>query len=443
MTLKTIINQFPKNFIFGTATSSYQIEGSGFGNCGESHWDSFSKKANSTFKNQSGLVACNHIQNWAEDLDLVANGGFSAYRFSFSWPRLIKNGKNEINPDGFSFYDRLLDGMLERNLSPFATLYHWDLPKTLADYGGWTNRETSKWFGDYTEKVIKCFGDRLYSVATINEPWCVSWLSHYLGHHAPGLKNLRDAVRSMHFILLAHGEATCILKSLGQHNVGIVLNKQYCQPATQNPEDISASQLNDEIHNLWFDQALFKGSYPSRILALFENHMPVGFENDLTKISQKLDWLGINYYTRSITKSDPTEKILGFKSETGSLPKTDMGWEIFPRGLTTLLERQIKVYSKSLPIYVTENGMANKDKIINDLIDDYQRIKYFELHLDEVRNLINNKAPIKGFFVWSLLDNFEWAFGYDKRFGLVHVNFDSQKRTPKKSYYAFKDALTN
>ena len=438
-----IIKSFPKDFIFGTATSSYQIEGSTFGGCGKSHWDSFATKPNATYKYESGNIACNHIEHWETDLDLIADAGFAAYRFSFSWPRLFTDGKTTKNSQGFSFYDRLLDGMLDRGILPFATLYHWELPQNLADKGGWTNRETCKWFGDYTQAIMQAFGDRLHSVATINEPWCVSWLSHYLGHHAPGLQDLESAARSMHLILVSHSHAIEVMRSFNQENIGIVLNKEYMIPESGEEEDNTACKLSDEIYNLWSDEAFFKGQYPANTLKQFDQYMPVGFEDALPQINQKLDWVGLNYYTRSIIKADKSEKNIGFKAVTGNLPKTDMGWEIFPEGLTKLINRQVRNYSKATPIHITENGMASQDRIVSEskVVDDNDRITYYRLHLEELKALLDNDYPIKSYFAWSLLDNFEWAFGYEKKFGLVKVDYKTQKRAPKSSYYAFKDAL--
>ena len=438
-----IIESFPHDFIFGTATSSYQIEGSSFGGCGRSHWDSFAQKPNATYKGQNGNIACNHIKYWEKDLDLIADAGFKAYRFSFSWPRLFIDGKTTRNNNGFSFYDRLIDGMLAREILPFSTLYHWDLPQDLADKGGWTNRDTCKWFADYTEAIMQRFGDRLHSVATINEPWCVSWLSHYLGHHSPGLRNLEAAVRSMHFILVAHSNATEVMRSYNQKNLGIVLNKEHMMPASNTDEDVEACKLSDEIYNLWFDEAIFKGQYPKKTLKLFDQYMPENFESDLPQINRKIDWIGINYYTRSIIKADQYEPNTKFITVAGDLPKTDMGWEIFPAGLTKILTRQVESYSKTISIHITENGMASHDELVNGskVINDQDRIKYYQLHLEELKALIDNKIPIKSYFAWSLLDNFEWAFGYNKTFGLVSVNYDTQIRTPKNSYYAFQRAL--
>ena len=438
-----IIKSFPKDFIFGTATSSFQIEGSSFGGCGKSHWDSFATKPNATYNYANGQIACNHIKHWATDLDLVADAGFAAYRFSFSWPRLFVDGRTTRNSQGFSFYDQLLDGMLDRGILPFATLYHWDLPQNLADRGGWTNRDTCKWFADYTESIMQAFGDRLHSVATINEPWCVSWLSHYLGHHAPGLRTLEAAAKSMHLILVAHSKAIEVIRSFNHENVGIVLNKEYMAPASGEDEDILACELSDEIYNLWFDEAIFKGQYPLNTLKLLDQYMPESFEDDLPHINQKLDWVGLNYYTRSIIKADKSEKNIGFTTVAGELPKTDMGWEIFPEGLTQLINRQVANYSKNTPIHVTENGMAGPDRKGNnsEVVDDNDRITYYRLHLEELKALLDDNIPIKSYFAWSLLDNFEWAFGYEKKFGLVRVDYNTQKRVPKSSYNAFKNAL--
>ena len=443
MSLSNIVKKFPKDFIFGTATSSYQIEGSSLGGCGESHWDSFSKMKNATHKFQNGSIACKHIENWNQDLDLIANAGFGAYRFSFSWPRILKDGRKEKNHQGISFYDQLIDGMLERDIKPFSTLYHWDLPQTLAAKGGWTNKDTCKWFADYTETVMKYFGDRLYSIATLNEPWCIAWLSHYLGHHAPGIRDLGSAVKCMHYILLAHGQSLSVLRDLGHKNVGIVLNKAYMTPASKSEKDLLACSLNDEIYNLWFDEAIFKGQYPTNSLKLFHDYMPRNFEEDLSVISKRLDWIGINYYTREIVKADLVEKNIGFKTIPGDLPKTDMGWEIFPDGLTRVLRRLIDEYSKSLPIHITENGIATRDHLNNGAVDDSERVNFLTLHLEKIKSLLDEKAPIKGYFAWSLLDNFEWSFGYEKRFGIVHVDFDTQKRVPKNSYFEFQNALNH
>ena len=436
-----IIKKFPKNFIFGTATSSYQIEGQKFGGCGLSNWDTFAKKKGKTFKGHDGSIACAHILNFEKDLDLVKECGLSAYRFSFSWPRLYPNQDGKINSLGLEFYDKLLDTLLEKNLLPFATFYHWDLPKYLDDKGGWTKLDTVKRFSEFSNLIMDKYGNRIHSIATINEPWCVSWLSHYWGEHAPGIRNIAATAKSMHNILLAHGNAVEIARDYGHKNVGIVLNKTDVIPHTNKEEDTFAAKIYDEIHNTWFDEAIFKGKYPINLLNILRPYMPKNYSNDLKIISKKIDWVGINYYTRTIVKKDNNEKYFGFKALKGNLPKTDMGWEIYPEGLNEVIMKLIKNYSKKTPIYITENGMAHMEKFDNGKVDDIERISFYEKHLTEIKKLLNKGFPLRGFFAWSLLDNFEWAFGYSKRFGLIYVDFKSLKRIPKKSWFEFKKVL--
>ena len=436
-----IIKKFPKNFIFGTATSSYQIEGQKFGGCGLSNWDTFAKKKGKTFKGHDGSIACAHILNFKKDLDLVKECGLSAYRFSFSWPRLYPNQDGKINSLGLEFYDKLLDTLLEKNLLPFATFYHWDLPKYLDDKGGWTKLDTVKRFSEFSNLIMDKYGNRIHSIATINEPWCVSWLSHYWGEHAPGIRNIAATAKSMHNILLAHGNAVVIARDYGHKNVGIVLNKTDVIPHTNKEEDTFAAKIYDEIHNTWFDEAIFKGKYPINLLNILRPYMPKNYSNDLKIISKKIDWVGINYYTRTIVKKDNNEKYFGFKALKGNLPKTDMGWEIYPEGLTEVIMKLIKNYSKKTPIYITENGMAHMETFENGKVDDIERISFYEKHLKEIKKLLNKGFPLRGFFAWSLLDNFEWAYGYSKRFGLIYVDFESLKRTPKSSWFEFKKVL--
>ena len=441
MTLNDLISRLPRDFLVGVATSSYQIEGSSYGGCGLSHWDSFAQEDGAVYGAQTGAVACDHYHLWQQDLDLIAQAGFDSYRFSFSWPRILPELDNQINPEGISFYDRLIDGMLERGLKPFATLYHWDLPLRHAQTGGWQRRETAQAFADYTDIVMRHFGDRLSAVAPVNEPWCVSWLSHYWGHHAPGLKDINATAKAMHFIQLAHGLSVQVIRAHGHQNCGCVLNKEYGVPADDSAHTAGLTHLFDGIYNRWFEESLFKGTYPQEVLALFDGMMPERYEDDMQIISQPLDWVGTNYYTRSVIAPDADEPVTGFKCITQDLPKTDMGWEIVPEGLRFFLQRTADEYAPGLPQYVTENGMANPDRIISGAVDDTQRISYFHAHLEQIVQLLENQVPVAGYFAWSLLDNFEWAFGYDKRFGLVHVDYETQKRTPKSSYTAFQQGL--
>lgn len=431
---------FPEGFLFGAATAAYQIEGSSFGGCGPSHWDSFAATPGNVVRAEGGAVACDHFHHWPADLDLIRSAQMDAYRFSTSWARVMPDGVT-VNPEGLAFYDRLVDGMLERGLKPFHTLYHWDLPSALADKGGWTNRDTAHRFADYAEKISGLIGSRVAATATINEPWCVAWLSHFLGIHAPGLRDIRAAARAMHHILLAHGLAVERLRGLGMDNLGIVLNFEYVQSATSSENDLAAAARQDGIFNRWFIEALTRQSYPSEVLEGLGPHMPSGWQQDMPIIAQKLDWLGVNYYTRSIIQEDRSKAWPHLGHAAGTLARTQMGWEIFPDGLEKTLVRLARDYVGDLPIYVTENGMANADNLEDGQVADDIRTEFLFAHLGAAKNAIAQGANVRGFFYWSLLDNYEWAEGYEKRFGLVHVDYASQVRTPKASYHAYARAL--
>ena len=432
---------FPNDFIFGVATAAYQIEGSKFGNCGSSHWDTWSETPGNVHNSDNGSIACDHYNRFYDDLDIIKSGGFDSYRFSTSWSRVMPDGKS-VNSEGLDFYDRLVDGMIARGLKPNLTLYHWELPSYLADIGGWTNRDIAERFAEFTGVIINRIGDRVNHTATLNEPWCVAWLSYFLGGHAPGIRDIRAAVRAMHHVMLAHGKALEVLKSHRQSNLGIVLNLGHGEPARNTEADINATKTFDAIHTRWFMDSLFKGNYPKDMLSKVEKYMPENFESDMKLISSPIDWLGVNYYTRGVIKAAPNEPWPHFEEEEGALPKTQMGWEIYPEGLELLLKRIYNDYTNEIPIMITENGMANEDVVSNDICDDPIRVKYFEDHLQAVIRCIAYGVPIKGFFGWSLLDNYEWAYGYEKRFGLVHVDYETQKRTPKASFKAFQKAIS-
>ena len=428
---------FPEGFLFGTATAAYQIEGSRFGGAGPSHWDTFAATPGNVVRAEDGAVACDHYHRWAEDLDLIAAAGFDAYRFSTSWARVMPDGAR-VNPEGLDFYDRLVDGMLARGLQPFLTLYHWDMPAALADLGGWRNRDVALRFADFAEVIARRIGDRVVSTATVNEPWCVAWLSHFLGAHAPGLRDIRAAARAMHHILLAHGAAVERLRGLGLKNLGIVLNFDHATPASDAPEDQAAAAVQDAIFNRWFIEGITRGTYPAEALAGLAPHMPTGWEADMALIGQKLDWLGVNYYTRHIHAAAPGAPWPATREVPGPLAKTQMGWEIYPEGLEGFLTRLARDHVGDLPIYVTENGMANADV---PGVDDEARIRFVAQHFAAAQRTIAAGCNLRGFFYWSLLDNYEWAEGYEKRFGLVHVDFKTFARTPKASYHALKRAL--
>lgn len=431
---------FPPGFLFGTATSSYQIEGHGFGGAGPTHWDTFAATPGNVKGAETGARACDHYHRWAEDLDLVASAGFDAYRFSTSWARVLPEGRGAVNAEGLDYYDRLLDGMLERGLKPALTLYHWELPAALADLGGWRNRDIAAWFADFTAIIARRLGDRIWSTAPINEPWCVGWLSHFLGLHAPGLRDIRATARAMHHICLAHGTAIGVLRAEGLTNLGAVCNFEHALPADQTPESKATTDRYDAIFNRFFCEAMILGRYPEPVLEGFAPHLPRGWEQDLATIAAPLDWFGVNYYTAKRIAAAPGPWP-GTAEVPGPLPKTALGWEICPEGLTHLLTRIARDYTGSLPLYVTENGMAAPDHLINGRCVDEDRIAYAAVHLAACRDAIAAGVPLAGYFAWSLLDNYEWAEGYGGRFGLVHVDFESLQRTPKASYHAFSTAL--
>jgi beta-glucosidase len=424
---------FPDDFIFGAATAAYQIEGHQHGGAGESIWDHFAK-ASGTYQRQDGAIACDHYHRYAEDLDLMANAGFDAYRFSFSWARLLPDGKT-INSEGIDFYDQLIDAMLERKLRPFGTAYHWDMPQALGELGGWANQDVVRRFGDFVGLLADRYGDRLESLATINEPWCVSWLSHFIGEHAPGNKDLAIASKTMHNVMLGHGLGMEAARSVSKVPLGIVLNFTPGIAASDSEEDHQALARHEAITNEWFLHALTRGEYPAVALETLEPHMPDNWTDDMDIISQPIDFVGINYYTSVQVKAESGDyPNVGVVSR--GLPTTDMGWEIEPDALGRVIEFVAKETGE-LPLYITENGMAASSGI-----DDAHRIEYFKSHTDVVAKQAKN-FPVKGYFAWSLLDNYEWAFGYAKRFGIIHVDYDTMERTPKQSYQWWKAGLTD
>lgn len=428
---------FPEGFVWGAATSAYQIEGHAQGGAGRTHWDDFAATPGNVVRAENGDRACDHLHRWEEDLDLVAGANLDAYRFSTSWARVMPEGRGAVNEAGLDFYDRLVDGCLARGLKPALTLYHWELPSALADLGGWRNPEIAHWFGDFAEVVSRRIGDRVWSAAPINEPWCVSWLSHFEGAHAPGLRDVRATARAMHHVLLAHGAAIEAMRAQGQGNLGAVCNFEWAEPADSSPEAEAAAARYDAIYNRWFLGGIFRREYPALALEGLEPHLPLGWERDFDRIAQPLDWLGVNYYTRKLVA--PSDGPWPAVAEAPTrLPLTQMGWEVYPEGLKRILHLAHE-HARGLPIFVTENGMANPDE---PGAEDRARIEYLDAHLGAARQAIEEGVPLRGYFVWSLLDNFEWALGYEKRFGIVHVDFETLERTPKASWRALRDALS-
>lgn len=422
-----------KDFVFGVATASFQIEGAADRRL-ESIWDRFCAQPGTIRDGSNGLVACDHYNRWEEDLDLIEQLGVDAYRFSLSWPRLItKDGK--LNDEGLSFYINLLDRLIEKGIKPFVTFYHWDLPQHLEDEGGWLNRETAFKFRDYVDLVSKEFGERVYSYATLNEPYCAAHLGYEVGVHAPGIVGAEFGKKAAHNLLLAHGLAMEVLTRNASNSLnGIVLNFSPCYSRTPAPEDLEAARLADINLNRWYIEPLLKGQYPEHLDALPEDHRPEIHDGDMEIISHKLGFLGMNYYTREFFETDGNA---GFQqAENNAAKKTDMGWEVYPRGLTEMLVSLTEKYNMP-PIYITENGAAMPDTVTNGMVLDTERLEYYQSHIQAVDVALRKGVDIRGYFAWSLLDNFEWAEGYAKRFGIVHVDYETQKRTVKASGKAF------
>lgn len=434
---------FPEGFVFGVATSAYQIEGHAQGGAGRTHWDDFAATPGNVVRAENGDLACDHLNRWPGDLDLIAGGGFDVYRFSASWARVLPEGRGAVNAAGLDFYDRLVDGLVERGIKPALTLYHWELPSALADLGGWRNRDIAGWFADYAGVLLKRIGDRVWSVAPVNEPWCVAWLSHFMGYHAPGLRDIRAAARAMHHVGLAHGRAMAAMRAMGQPNLGAVVNMEWADAATDGAADRAAAARYDGIYNRWFLEAFTRGTYPAEVLEGLAPHLPAGWQDDMATIAAPVDWLGLNYYTRKLIAADPAQPWPALREVEGPLPRTEMGWEIFPDGLERFLRRTAAECTGTTPLYVTENGMAAPDRVLTggDRVEDADRIAYIAGHLAAVRRAIAAGVPVAGYYVWSLMDNFEWSLGYDKRFGLVRVDFETLQRSPKASYHALAAAL--
>ena len=425
-------------FVYGVATASSQIEG-GADSRLPCIWDTFCAKKGKIADGSNGDEACNHHQLWKQDVDLIESLGVDAYRLSMSWPRVI-NKDGQLNQQGLSFYIDLLDELERRNIKPFVTFYHWDLPQHLEDQGGWLNRETAYKFRDYVDLVSKALGERVFSYATLNEPFCSAYLGYEAGIHAPGLKSKKYGKKAAHHLLLAHGLAIQTLnKNCPNIKKGIVLNFTPCYPKTDSEADITATKIADDYFNQWYIKPIFDGQYPALIDQLDEEHKPDIVQGDLEIIATPIDYLGVNYYTRAVYSAS-TEGY-GFEEQPPQPPLTDIGWEIYPKAMTELLVSLNNLYDLP-PIYITENGMAAADKLKNGEVNDRDRIEYLQSHLNAVNSAILSGVDIRGYFAWSLMDNFEWAEGYTKRFGLVYVDYETQDRTIKKSGLAYRDFIT-
>jgi len=437
--------RFPEDFLFGVATAAYQIEGAAREDGRKpSIWDAFSKMPGRVFERHDGDVACDHYHLWENDLDLIRDLGVDAYRFSIAWPRILPDGRGAVNEKGLDFYDRLIDGMVARGLKVYPTLYHWDLPLALAGYGGWCARDTAEAFTDYTEIVVRRLGDRMDALATINEPWCICHLSHLYGIHAPGEKSREAFAASVHTLNRAHGLSVQAARTVRPDlPMGIVLNAYSIYPASEAADDTAAAERAFQFHNGIFFGPLFDGAYPADVLEDLGPAMDIR-EGDLETIRQPLDWWGLNYYTPwrvcrdTDLKADYPQAAVVPPSDT--VPVTDIGWEVDAKGLSDLMQDLYGRYS--LPdCYVTENGACYNDEPVNGVVDDQRRIDYLEGHFGAVADARDAGVPVKGYFLWSLMDNFEWAEGYRMRFGIVHVNYETQARTLKASAHWYKELL--
>ncbi|MBB1282585.1 GH1 family beta-glucosidase [Pseudoalteromonas sp. SR41-1] len=426
-----------KNFVYGVATASFQIEG-GSQDRLPCIWDTFCDTPNKIVDSSDGHTACDHYNLWRNDIDLIESLGVDAYRLSISWPRVMTQDA-KLNPVGVKFYTDILDELKRRNIKAFVTLYHWDLPQHLEDEGGWLNRQTAYAFEHYVNLITKAFGDRVHSYATLNEPFCSAFLGYEIGIHAPGKVGKEYGRKAAHHLLLAHGLAMSVLKQNSPNTLnGIVLNFTPCYSLTQSDEDLKATAFADDYLNQWYIKPIIDAQYPDIINQLPLNHQPEILEGDMELISQSIDYLGINFYTRQVYKAHPAD-IYEPIAPTG--PLTDMGWEIYPQSFTDLLVSLNKTYTLP-PIYITENGAAMPDTYNNGEVNDLDRLSYYNTHLNAVHNAIEQGVVIHGYFAWSLMDNFEWAEGYLKRFGIVYVDYKTQQRTIKNSGLAYKELIS-
>lgn len=442
---------FPPHFLWGVATSSHQIEGAWQEDGkGESIWDRFSHTPGRISDKSTGDIACDHYHRWPEDIRLMQDLGLTAYRFSIAWPRILPAGRGQVNQAGLDFYSRLVDGLLEAGIKPFATLYHWDLPQALQDEGGWPARATAEAFVEYADVVSRGLGDRVQHWITHNEPWCISFLSHQIGEHAPGHQSWAEAFAAAHHILLSHGWAVPILRrNSPEAEVGITLNFSYPSPASASEADRSLAREFDGYFNRWFLDPIYGRRYPADKVHFYTEQcgfLPQGLDfvrpGDYEAIAAPTDFLGVNYYTREVFRNTVAPDNLPqqvFRAPASEL--TDMGWEVYPDGLYRFLNRLHFEYQ--IPkLYLTENGVSYADgPDAEGRVRDQRRIDFLAAHFAAAHRAIQGGVPLAGYFVWSLLDNFEWAHGYRQRFGLVWVDFATQQRLPKDSALWYRDVI--
>ncbi|MFI7541336.1 GH1 family beta-glucosidase [Actinoplanes sp. NPDC049599] len=445
--------RFPDGFVWGAATASYQIEGAvNEDGRGPSIWDTFSRERGRVHAGHTGDVACDHYHRYVEDVALMADLGLASYRYSIAWPRIQPDGTGPVNIRGLDFYDRLTDELIGKGIDPVVTLYHWDLPQSLQDRGGWTVRETAEAFAEYAQIVHARLGDRVRTWTTLNEPWCSAYLGYASGVHAPGIQDPASAFKAVHHLLLGHGLAARALRSAGAQSVSITLNPSAVFPLDEHsPVDVDAARIVDGLSNRIFLDPLLRGRYPDDMREHMARFTDLGFirDGDEAIINAPIDVLGINFYTPSYVSAKPGQPAspdapgtegIAFRKPVG--PITDIGWQIEPGALTRLLDRIHQDYPGT-PMMITENGAAYPDgpSDADGQIHDTNRIEYFDGHLRACLDAISHGVDLRGYFAWSLMDNFEWAEGYAKRFGIVHVDYATQRRVPKDSARWYQEVI--
>jgi beta-glucosidase len=434
----------PQGFTWGVATSAYQVEGAvAEDGRGPSIWDTFSHTAGRIAGGANGDVACDHYHRWREDIAIMRSLGVNAYRFSIAWPRVVPDGTGAANAAGLAFYDRLVDGLLEAGIVPYPTLYHWDLPQALQDRGGWAARETAEHFAAYADHVAEALGDRVADWTTLNEPRVSAWLGYLQGVHPPGVTDLRAAIHASYHLLLGHGlAAQAIRVRSASARVGLVNALTACEPASGSDADATAATRFDGHANRWWLDPLYGRGFPADMLAVYGVDLPVR-AGDLAAIATPLDWLGVNYYSPSFISDDPAGPVphaRAVRARDGAR-QTMLGWEVRPGGLEQILVRLTRDYG-ARRLYVTENGSAWPDTVAPDgQVHDLDRVRYLDEHLAACGRALRRGVPLAGYFAWSLLDNFEWAEGYDPRFGIVFVDFATQRRIIKDSGHRYADII--
>jgi len=436
--------RFPEGFLWGAATAAYQIEGSPLADgAGASIWHTFSHTPQIITGGDTGDVACDHYRRWADDVDLMRTIGLSSYRFSTSWGRILPQGTGGVNRVGLDFYDRLVDALLEAKISPALTLYHWDLPQALEDRGGWVNPDSPSWFADYADTVAARLGDRVSHWITFNEPWVFVWLGYGIGVHAPGRADAADALAAARNVLLAHGRAMERLRARAPRaQLGITLSVQAYLPASDAPADQAAAARVRAFNNEWFLDPIVHRRWPAALSQEFGEMLPELGAADIATIARPIDFVGLNYYTRHVVTHDDK----GFFNSR-PLPtigrRTEMDWEVYPAGLALVLREFHERYH--LPLYVTENGAAFADAApdVHGVIPDWERLSYLQGHFDAAHRAIAEGVDLRGYFVWSLLDNFEWTFGFSKRFGLIACDFATQQRRMKQSALWYRQVIAD